>query len=74
MVVVFDSGYFGFFVLFWIELDVLFIQEVNDFDYWFMKENIVYKCGYDGYMVVMMGFVRVLYYYLLEKGWVLFFF
>ena len=45
-------------VLFRCELDALPIAEINDFSHRSVRPNIAHKCGHDGHMVIMLGFIR----------------
>jgi len=47
-------------VLFRCELDALPIEEINDFSYRSKKKAISHKCGHDGHMVIMLGFIQEL--------------
>lgn len=46
----------------WVDMDVLLIFEVIGVDYVLIKEGVMYVCGYDGYIIMLLGVVK----YLLE--------
>lgn len=46
--------------LFRCELDALPIQEINDFNYKSVYENVSHKCGHDGHMAILCGLAAIL--------------
>ncbi len=57
---VFDSGKDGPVSMFRSELDALPIQEVNDFVYRSVSDEVSHKCGHDGHMVMVAGLAEYL--------------
>lgn len=49
--------YLGKIVVIWVDMDVFFIYEENEFDFIFIYKGVMYVCGYDGYIVILFGVV-----------------
>lgn len=58
--IVFEGKETGKTVLIRCDLDALPIQEVNEFDYTSVYQNVSHKCGHDGHMAIVSGLVPLL--------------
>lgn len=57
-VIVYLEGNSYYIIVFRVDIDVLLIYEENDIDFKSKNDNVMYVCGYDGYMIVFMFFVK----------------
>jgi len=60
ILIVFNGKEPGKTVLFRAELDALPIQEVNDFSYKSLTDNVSHKCGHDGHATILCGLAKKL--------------
>lgn len=57
VVVILCNGFFNWVIGLRVDMDVLDFLELNSFDYKFIVDGKMYVCGYDGYIIMLLGVV-----------------